>query len=182
MTKYIGGGYGAKQNEFVIDNPASSTGTTIFGGTSGELAIPSSFAVSGKNTTSAFRGQFIHVVVIHQIVDYLDYIGSNAADEPIGRVVPRPDIFRDMAAKRSLLRTLSNVSKMDSKSRMEEFFSPDSKDDGVVVPPPLKLSSATAAGNVPIGSTIERHFDEKERGETPKRSSSLTRPVLGSKR
>jgi len=85
MTGFIGGGSGAKQNEFDINQGLNnSTGLQDSYSYAARGVIPTTFAVSGSNSTSALRGTVTHAVFIEQTVDLVDYIGGNAATYPEG--------------------------------------------------------------------------------------------------
>jgi len=80
-TSCIAGGNGAAQNEFDVNDGANA-------GPLGNQAyfsrgvIPSTFAVSGNNTTTALRGVTTHAVIITQFIDLLDYVGGVTSQSP----------------------------------------------------------------------------------------------------
>jgi len=84
MTGFIGGGSGAKQNEFDINLGYNNAYELASYSYVTRGVIPTTFAVSGSNSTSALRGTVTHAVFIEQSVDLLDYLGGNAATYPAG--------------------------------------------------------------------------------------------------
>jgi hypothetical protein len=84
LTGFIGGGSGQKQNEFDINAGIDANGESSQSGYAARGVIPTSFAVSGSNSTTGLRGTVTHAVFIEQSVDLLDYIGGNNATYPEG--------------------------------------------------------------------------------------------------
>jgi len=82
-TSCIAGGSGSQQNEFDVN--ANFGNATIVGGygTYARGIVPSTFVVSGNNTTSGLRGTATHAVICTQFVSMLDYVGGDADLEPI---------------------------------------------------------------------------------------------------
>lgn len=76
MTEHIAGGAGARQNEFMTAGPATNdTGSFNYYNVQ---VIPSTFAISGTNSTTGLRGLKTHAVIGTWIVDLIDFIGGNA--------------------------------------------------------------------------------------------------------
>jgi hypothetical protein len=77
LTPYIPGGSGPKQNEFALnkdgDDASTNWGT---GNTDLTMVAPCSFVVSGSNSTSGLRGTRVHMIIIEQVVDLLDFTGG----------------------------------------------------------------------------------------------------------
>jgi len=73
LTPFIAGGSGANQNEFNVQ--ASNVGLW---GTSAdfELNSPAGFAVGGSVATPSLYGTDLHMVVIEEVVDMLDFTGA----------------------------------------------------------------------------------------------------------
>jgi len=81
LTPYIAGGSGAKQNEFM-------TTTAISQGPEGGYVyaalqnVPLTFCVSGNNSTTALQGTVTHAIIGTEVLDLVDFIGSNNAQSP----------------------------------------------------------------------------------------------------
>jgi len=78
MTKYIGGGAGADQNDFAIQGNAAQT-SVVGQAVDGGGYVPSVFYVAGNSTTTGLRGTATHMVVIEQECDFVDFIGGNTS-------------------------------------------------------------------------------------------------------
>lgn len=83
LTPYIAGGSGPQQNEFAIsrdgDDASSQWGN---GNMDLDLICPCAFVISGQNSTPALRGTVLHMIVVEQVVDLLDFIGGVALAFP----------------------------------------------------------------------------------------------------
>jgi hypothetical protein len=99
FTPFIGGGSGPKQNEFDTQVGINNADVQSENAYAARGCVPTTFAVSGNNSTSALRGAVTHSVFAEQIVDLLDYLGGNvtsnaevaAADRPsLHKLLPRP--------------------------------------------------------------------------------------------
>jgi len=82
MSPYIAGGSGSRQNEFDIQNNNANANFISNNGLTG--IVPCCFALSGQNLTAALRGSKTHMVVIRQVVDWVDFIGGVSLNAPIG--------------------------------------------------------------------------------------------------
>lgn len=77
LTPFIGGGSGARENEFYVGglNYSSSVITTTTNDL-GVLQIPCCFTVSGNCSSSGLLGTKLHLVIASATVDLLDYVGG----------------------------------------------------------------------------------------------------------
>jgi len=75
LSAYIAGGSGARQNEFNMISPSEDAN---WGSGSMDLdgVSPCGFTISGSNSTAAIAGTFVHLVVIRQTIDLLDFLGG----------------------------------------------------------------------------------------------------------
>jgi len=94
FTPYIGGGSGARQDEFDNNlgyNAGYNNPAYVYRG-----VIPTTFAVSGQSSTSGLQGTQTHAVFIEQVVDLIDYIGGMSATYPTLRpIAVRGDLDAD---------------------------------------------------------------------------------------
>jgi hypothetical protein len=157
MTPFIGGGAGARQNEF---NLAAVGATYTEGVPPYELLqlVPTTVSVSGVNSTTALRGTLTHAVFIEQVVDLIDYIGGATPTDPEG-----------VQRIKSLMPTRKCV--LEQKFGCAPLIT-------APVPKPISVAKATDSAN---GVTIRERFvevDEKEllsERSDQKRSSSKCR-------
>ncbi len=82
LTPYIAGGYGPQQNEFNISVDGASTAWGT-GGTDLNGISPTAFVISGVNSTAALRATKLHLVVVEQVVDLIDFLGGNSLPTPL---------------------------------------------------------------------------------------------------
>jgi hypothetical protein len=75
LTPYIAGGSGARQNEYNLVSPSEDAN---WGNGSMDLdgVSPCGFTISGNNSTTAINGTFVHMIVVRQVVDLLDFLGG----------------------------------------------------------------------------------------------------------
>jgi len=90
LTPYIAGGSGGRQNEFNIQ--ASNVG--VWGTAADfELNSPAGFCIGGSVATASLYGTDLHMVVIEEIVDLLDFTGAVVMTAPEGFVADQKVAF-----------------------------------------------------------------------------------------
>lgn len=83
MTRFIAGGSGGAQNEFAISRDGDDVSTAWGAGNMDlDMIAPCAFVVAGTNATAALRGTRVHMIVIRQIVDLLDFLGGQSLAIP----------------------------------------------------------------------------------------------------
>ncbi len=83
LTPFIAGGSGPKQNEFAIGRDGDDASTQWGSGTMDlDMICPCAFVISGTNATAALRGTTLHMIIVEQVVDLLDFIGGAAVPFP----------------------------------------------------------------------------------------------------
>lgn len=100
LTPFIAGGSTGRQNEFSIDSLTGTADEVGLNNTNSLGVIPTTFAVSGNNSTTALQGTVTHAVVITQNVDLIDFLG--------GQVDPEPDEI-DLFARSHVKRPSSHM-------------------------------------------------------------------------
>jgi len=83
ITGYIGGGSGARQNEFDISALNSALFANSPSGIEGLGSIPAMFAIAGNSTTTALQNTQTHQIIIEEVVDYVDYVGGMSSYHPL---------------------------------------------------------------------------------------------------
>jgi len=87
ISRFIGGGSGARQNEFEIANSALASSVFNSGSYPAQDLdglVPTCLTLSGNSTTTALRGTNTHAIIVTQTVDYIDFVGGSNAPYPVG--------------------------------------------------------------------------------------------------
>lgn len=83
VTRFIGGGSGANQDEFNILNGDSNQATIVNNSVDGSGIIPMCFVIGGYNTDGAMNGNVVGSIICRAIVDLIDYRGAFASSAPL---------------------------------------------------------------------------------------------------
>jgi hypothetical protein len=85
ITSFVAGGSAGAQNEFANSRNGDDASATWGLGSSDLTGItPAAFVVAGTNATAALRGTRVHMIVVEQTVDLLDFLGGQNLVFPEG--------------------------------------------------------------------------------------------------
>lgn len=157
LSRYVAGGFGAKQNEFDLQNPWASDATLI-DGQSGDLVVPSTIFVGGVNSTPGLRGLRTHAIVVTQTVQLIDWIGSASAFTvglaTSGKVRTQSSIL-DALARRRKQNALVDALMAEEKTSLPMQSEQESKDqrDTIACPPAAASRAEHLSRSTPVVST-----------------------------